>query len=212
MINYFVRYHSRLSTALVQHLTILAVTLLISVVLASLITEAIQNRARLAAATLRILGALYAIPSLALFAVLIPILGIGFNTAVFVLVVYNQFLLVRNFLAGLRAVDPVLIHAGEGMGMTTLQILLRIKLPLAFPVIMAGIRLAVISTIGIATIAAVINAGGIGTILFDGLRTNNTAKLLWGTLLSAGLAITANILLGGLERVAEKTLHYKETQ
>jgi osmoprotectant transport system permease protein len=212
MINYFVRYHSRLSAALLQHLSILALTLVISVVLASLITVAIQNRPRLAAPVLRLLGAVYAIPSLALFAILIPFLGIGFKTAVFVLVLYNQFLLVRNFLAGLRSVDPVYIHAAEGMGMTTLQILLRIKLPLAFPVIMAGIRLAVISTIGIATIAAAINAGGIGAILFDGLRTLNTAKILWGALLSAGLAISANLLLGYLERIAEKKLHYKETR
>jgi osmoprotectant transport system permease protein len=209
MAAYFARYHNRLGAALLQHLELLGITLVISIVLASLITLAIRQKPRLAALTLRLLGAVYAIPSLALFAILIPLLGIGLKTAVFVLVLYNQFLLVRNFLTGLRNVDPVYTHAATGMGMTPVQVLVKVELPLSFPVIMAGIRLAVISTIGIGTIAAAINAGGIGTILFDGLRTLNTAKILWGALLATALASGANALLGALERFAEKKLHYK---
>jgi osmoprotectant transport system permease protein len=206
MIDYFIRYHNRLGIALLQHLEILGITLFISLILASLLTLVIHQKPRLAAFTLRLLGAVYAIPSLALFAILIPFLGIGLKTAVFVLVLYNQFLLVRNFLAGLQGVDPLYVHTAIGMGMTDMQILLRIKLPLSFPVIMAGIRLSVISTIGIATIAAAINAGGIGTILFDGLRTLNTAKILWGALLSSGLAVAANASLNALERFAERKM------
>jgi osmoprotectant transport system permease protein len=127
-------------------------------------------------------------------------LGIGLRTAVFVLVCYNQFLLVRNFTAGIDSVDRILTEAAMGMGMTRLRMLRTVSIPLALPVIMAGIRLAVISTIGISTIAALINAGGIGDLLFDGLRTMNSVKILWGVILSSGLAVTANSLLGAVEK------------
>ncbi|MDR1043029.1 MAG: ABC transporter permease, partial [Clostridiales Family XIII bacterium] len=158
--------------------------------------------------TIRIFGGVYAIPSLALFALLIPVTGLGMDTAILVLVVYNQFLLIRNFIAGLDSVDPLIVEAATGMGMTPTGILTKIRLPLAFPVMLAGIHLSVISTIGIATIAAVIGAGGIGTILFDGLRTQSFAKIAWGTLLAAGLAIAANMILIAIEKSVSKKYHY----
>jgi osmoprotectant transport system permease protein len=210
MWEYFVRYHGRLGAALVRHLAILGASVGISVFFAALITLFLEHAGRLRGVVLRIFGAIYAVPSLALFAILIPVLGLGFWTAVFVLSLYNQFLLMRNFLAGLNAVDPAIIHAGTGMGMTNTQLLLKIKAPLAFPAIMAGIRLAVISTIGIGTIAAVINAGGIGSILFDGLRTMNSVKIIWGTILAAGLAIAANAVLSILERKLYKKIFWGE--
>jgi osmoprotectant transport system permease protein len=206
MIEYFLRYHGRLLAALGRHLVILLLTMLISLSLAALLTLLLHKRGRFAEQTaLRIAGAVYAIPSLALFALLIPVLGLGMGTAVFVLVLYNQFLLLRNILAGFNAVPPPLIEAGYGMGMTWLQIVTLLKLPLSLPVIIAGVRLAVVSTIGIGTIAAVINAGGIGSILFDGLRTNNAVKIAWGALLCALLALGANAALLRLETLARKT-------
>jgi osmoprotectant transport system permease protein len=177
----------------------------ISLVLASALTLLADfGGKRLARLLLRFFSAVYAIPSLALFAILIPVLGIGFKTAVFVLVLYNQFLLLRNFLAGLDGVDPAIVEAATGLGMTHLQLLVKVKVPLAFPVLIAGVRLAVISTIGIGTIAAVINSGGIGSILFDGLRTANLVKIAWGAALSALLAILANAGLSALEKRSTK--------
>jgi osmoprotectant transport system permease protein len=205
MIQYFLRYHGRLFAALGRHLFILLVTMAISLTLAALLTLILHRKGRFAErAALRIAGAVYAVPSLALFALLIPVLGLGMRTAVFVLVLYNQFLLLRNFLAGFNAVPPPLVEAGTGMGMTWLQTITMIKLPLSLPVIIAGVRLAVVSTIGIGTIAAVINAGGIGSILFDGLRTNNAVKITWGALLCALLALGANAALLRLEVLARK--------
>jgi osmoprotectant transport system permease protein len=96
------------------------------------------------------------------------------------------------------------------MGMTQRSILMKVRLPLAFPIMLAGIHLSVISTIGIATIAAVIDAGGIGTILFDGLRTQSAVKIAWGTLLAAGLAIAANLILIAIERSVSKKYHYED--
>ena len=210
MINYLVQNYDRLLTALTEHLQIVGLTLLYSIILASIITLLIMQSKMVSQIVVTTLGAAYSIPSLALFAMLIPVLGIGRDTAIVVLVLYNQFLLVRNFLAGFEAIEKALIEAATGMGMPPFTLLWKIKLPLAFPAIMAGIHLAVISTIGIAVIAATINAGGIGVILFDGLRTINTVKILWGTILSAGLAIAVNLLLNGIQYLINRKFSPKE--
>jgi osmoprotectant transport system permease protein len=208
MLEYAAKYGYKLEEALVRHLQIVGLTLLISIAIASVITLLVMRSDRATRVTVRIFGAVYAIPSLALFALLIPVTGLGIDTAILVLVVYNQFLLIRNFIAGLDSVDPLVVEAAVGMGMTKRGVLVKIRLPLAFPVMLAGIHLSVISTIGIATIAAVISAGGIGTILFDGLRTQNAVKIAWGTLLAAGLAIAANLILLAIERAVSKKYHY----
>ena len=208
MIEYFVKYHAKLITALVEHLQIVGITLVISIILAFAITILIMRSEIMTNAVIQIFSMIYSIPSLALFALLIPVMGIGRNTAILVLVLYNQFLLLRNNIAGIKGVDKSIIEAAVGMGMNELQILCKIKLPLALPVIMAGIHLAVISTIGIATIAATIHAGGIGTILFDGLRTMNTFKIIWGTILCAGIAWVADILLRMIEHILYKKVGF----
>ena len=124
------------------------------------------------------------------------------------MVAYNQYLLLRNVLEGLDGIDPDIVEAAVGMGMSPWQVLYRVKLPLAAPMILAGIRLAAISTIGIATIAATINAGGLGTILFSGLRTMNQYKIVGGTLLCALVAVVADRLLKLVERViVKRTVH-----
>jgi osmoprotectant transport system permease protein len=204
MLEYFIKYHDRLLTALFEHLQIVGVTLFISIILASVITLLILKSERISNAVIQLFGVIYSIPSLALFALLIPVMGIGQKTAVFVLVMYNQFLLLRNNIAGLRSVDGAVLEAATGMGMSSLQRLYKVELPLALPVILAGIHLSVISTIGIATIAATINAGGIGRILFDGLRTMNPYKIIWGTIFCAGIAVAADLLLRALEKYLNK--------
>ena len=150
---------------------------------------------------IQIFCVLYSIPSLALFALLMPVTGLGLTTAVIVLTMYNQYLLLRNFIAGLYGVDPAVTEAAVGLGMSTMQVLVKIRIPLAKKALFTGIQLAVVSTIGIATIAAMINAGGLGTILFDGLRTLNVNKIIWGSILSAGLALGIN---GGFQALEKR--------
>lgn len=208
MFAYFEKYHDKLFTALFEHLKIVGITLFISVVLAFAITLLVIRSEFFTNIMVQIFGVVYSIPSLALFALLIPLMGIGQDTAIFVLVLYNQFLLLRNNVAGLRGVDPAVIEAAKGMGMNEWQRLYKVELPLALPVIMAGIHLAVISTIGIATIAATINAGGLGRILFDGLRTMNSNKIIWGTIFCAGIAWVADLLLRTLEKYLYKKVGY----
>ena len=121
------------------------------------------------------------------------------------LVLYNQYLLLRNFLVGINEVDPGILEAARGIGMKPLEILWIIQAPLAKKAIYAGIRLAVVSTIGIGTIASSINAGGLGDLLFDGLRTMNSVKILWGSLLSAFLAVSINYVLKLFEEFGRKS-------
>ena len=204
MFAYFGRYYDRLLKTLLEHLEIVLLTLLISIALAALITLLVYKREGVANLIVQIFGSVYSIPSLALFALLIPITGLGEKTAILVLVVYNQFLLIRNFLAGLENVDKSIIEAAYGMGMSTIQVLTRVQIPLAAPLIIAGIRLAIISTIGIATIAATINAGGLGNLLFDGMRTMNNYKILWGAIFCAVIALLADGILKWIENRVEK--------
>lgn len=201
MIDYFLRYHDKFLDALLEHVEIVVVTLLISIVLASAIMILTLHSRKINNIIIQLFGAIYSIPSLALFAILIPIMGLGKTTAIVVLVVYNQFLLIRNFAAGIYGVDSNITEAAVGMGMNWWQLLYKVQIPLAFPMIMVGIRLSVISTIGIATIAATINAGGLGTLLFQGLQSMNTYKIIWGTILCAVIAFVADIGLKKIEKI-----------
>ncbi|EFV02820.1 ABC transporter, permease protein [Pseudoramibacter alactolyticus ATCC 23263] len=200
MFIYWARHADGFVKGLLAHLAITGITLISSLVLAAALTLLIWRNRRLSAIVIQIFGAVYAIPSLALFAILIPITGLGMPTAVLVLTVYNQFLLLRNIIAGLEGINPAITEAATGMGMTPFQVLIRVQLPLAMPAIVAGIRLAVISTIGIATIAATVDAGGLGTLLFQGLRAMNLYKLIGATLLCFVVAAAVGAALRALEK------------
>lgn len=162
MIDYLSHHPERIWGPFVQHIQILLIVLVLSVALAAVLTILSMQRKGLGQALNHIFSVIYSIPSLALFAILIPVTGLGMKTAVIVLVAYNQYLLLRNFLTGLNEVDPAVTEAARGMGMTEMQTLFRVRVPLAKRALFAGVRLAVVSTIGIGTIAASINAGGAG--------------------------------------------------
>lgn len=200
MIDYFVKYHGKLLTALLEHIELVGLCLVFSILIAAILTVLCAYSKTLSKLLLALLSMIYSIPSLAMFALMIPLTGLGRTTAIIVLTVYNQYLLLQNFISGLNEVDGAVVDAATGMGMTKLQILLKIKIPLSKKALFAGIRIAMVSTVGIATIAASINAGGLGTILFDGLRTMNVSKIIWGSLLSGGLAVITNFLLGFAEQ------------
>ena len=199
MIKFLTRHPEKVYIPLLQHIQMVFLTLVISVAIASILTLLCMRSERLSMWLQQLLAVIYSIPSLALFAILIPVTGLGRTTAVITLTAYNQYLLLRNFTTGLQEVDPAVTDAAKGIGMTWLQVLTRVQIPLAKRALFAGIRLAVVSTIGIGTIAASINAGGLGTLLFDGLRTMNMPRILWGSILSAGLAIVTNALLKAVE-------------
>ena len=200
MIDFLLSHPEKVITPLLEHISLTAITLAFSVLLASALTVLAVVMPVIGNMLTVVFSVVYSIPSLALFALMIPLTGLGRTTAVIVLCAYNQYLLLGNFLTGLNEVDPGVREAAKGIGMTAMQELFFVQIPLARKALFAGIRLAMVSTIGIGTIAAAIHAGGLGTLLFDGLRTMNTAKILWGSLLSAVLAVSAN----GLLKLAEK--------
>ena len=207
-LDYWASHADDFGEALLEHFALVGMVLLWSLALAAVLTLAVMRSRRAEHISVQLLSAVYSIPSLALFSLLIPVTGLGATTAVLVMVAYNQYLLLRNVLEGLDGIDPDIVEAAVGMGMSPWQVLYRVKLPLAAPMILAGIRLAAISTIGIATIAATINAGGLGTILFAGLRTMNQYKIVGGTLLCALVAVVADRLLKLVERViVKRTVH-----
>ena len=195
MLTFLQKHPDKIYKPLLEHVQLVVITLLISVAIAVLLTVLSTQYQKVGQVLMNLFSVVYSIPSLALFALLIPVTGLGRTTAVVVLTVYNQYLLLRNFITGLNEVDPAVREAAAGIGLTRMQMLLKVQVPLAKKAILAGIRLAVVSTTGIGTIAASINAGGLGTLLFDGLRTMNTVKILWGSLLSAALAILLNAML-----------------
>ncbi len=206
MIKFLLKYPEKVILPLLQHIELTGLTLLISILLASVISLLIMRSRLLSQLVVGTFSAVYAVPSMALFALLIPLFGLGEKTAVIVLVIYNQFILIRNILSGFNSVDPAVIESAYGMGMSESQIFFKIRLPLSSPIILAGIKIAAVSTIGIATIGATINSGGLGTLLFEGLQTMNMAKILWGALLSSLLAIAANVLLAALEKKARRAV------
>ncbi len=200
---FFATHSSDIFQATLTHLTLVAISMLIAIAIAVPLGMFIVQRPALRSIALGIASIFQTIPSLALFGFLIPIPfigGIGTRTAIVALVLYALLPILRNTYVGLTSIDPSILQAAEAMGMTETQILLRVRLPLALSIILAGIRTATIITIGVATIAAAIGAGGLGTFIFRGVAMVSDAVILAGAIPAALLALLADGLLALLER------------
>ena len=200
---FFTSHSDEILAATREHLTLVVTSMAIAVAIGVPLGMALVSRPRLRTVSLIVANIFQTIPSLALFGFLIPlpfIGGIGMRTAIVALVLYALLPILRNTYVGLSSVDPAILEAAEAMGMTELQILFRVRLPLAASVILAGIRTATVITIGIATIAAAIGAGGLGTFIFRGVAMVSDAVILAGAIPAALLALLADFLLGLLER------------
>jgi osmoprotectant transport system permease protein len=176
------------------YMTVLAVTVgfAISFALALLI----RGRPRLYGPIIGFSGVLYAIPSVALFALLVPFTGLSVLSAEIALVSYTLVILIRNIVTGLEAVPPDVVEAATGMGYTPAQRLWRIELPMALPVIVAGVRIATVTTIGLVTITTLIGAGGLGYLIVNtGIRRFFDTSTYTGVVLSVALAIVADLVL-----------------
>lgn len=160
----------------------------------------ISEKECLAPAVLGVCNVLYTIPSISLLGILIPFTGIGDRTAVIALTIYGVMPMVRNTYAGIKGVDADILEAARGMGSTKAQLLLRIKLPLAAGVIMAGVRNMVVMVIAVTGIASFVGAGGLGVAIYRGITIYNPAMTAAGSLLIALLALVSDLLLGRLER------------
>lgn len=188
---------------IVQHFELILVPLLLGIVISLVLAVWAVRQRRVYGPITILTGVLYTIPSLAAFAVLRPITGLSFITAWIPLTTYTLLILFRNFTAGFTAVPAEILEAAEGMGYTRRQRLLRVELPLAVPLIIAGIRLASVTTIGLATIVAVLGDqfGGLGQLITEGIQTFFPTKYLLGAIISVILAIGADFLFVRLERL-----------
>jgi osmoprotectant transport system permease protein len=185
-----------------EHLQLTVTALVIALIVALPLGTLIANRPALARPIMGVLGLLYTIPSLALIILLIPFTGLNSRSVIIALIIYAQVILVRNIAAGLNGIDRAIIEAARGMGMSPWQIWWRVQLPLALPVILAGVRIAAVVCIGIATIGAKFGAGGLGTLLFQGIAQGGRADKIWAGAIAVGaLALAANAALLGIERL-----------
>jgi len=183
----------------VEHLWLTGISMAAAGVIALPLGVAVARRPWLDLPVLGTLGIVYTIPSLALLVLLVPWLGLGRDTAIVALAAYAQVVLVRQVVSGLRGVDPAVVEAARAMGMGRTRRLLEVELRLAAPVILAGVRVATVSVIGIGTVGALVKAGGLGELLFVGVRTNHHGKILAGAIAVSLLALGLNLLLRAAE-------------
>jgi osmoprotectant transport system permease protein len=184
-----------------QHIELTVIAVAIGMLI-SLPLGVLAHRVQwLRAPLLGLTGVLYTIPSLALFAFFVPITGLSRTTSEIGLVGYTLLILVRNVIAGLDGVAPDVREAARGMGYSPLRQLLRVELPLATPAIVAGIRIATVTTIGLVTVTALIGQGGLGALIFEGFQRDFRTPLVVGLVLSAVLAAVADVTLLGVERL-----------
>jgi osmoprotectant transport system permease protein len=200
---FFQNHRAEILDATLDHIGLVMVAMAIAIAIAVPLGMLIVQRPTLRNFSLGVASVFQTIPSLALFGFLIPIPfigGIGRRTAIVALVLYALLPILRNTYVGLTSIDPAVLEAAEAMGMTNWQILTRVRLPLALGIILAGIRTATVITIGVATIAAAIGAGGLGTFIFRGVAMVSDAVILAGAIPAALLAIIADLFLAFVER------------
>lgn len=204
MLDYISKQYDKILIYILQHLEIVLLSFVIAVIIAIPIGMLISKKKKLQLPIVSTFNAIYAIPSLVLYTLLIPFTGLGLKSAVIALVLYSQFALIKNVAEGFNGVDSSVIEAGKGMGLSKAQLFFNVELPLALPVILAGMRLAITTIATTSVLATSIGAGGLGVLLFDGLRTNNWNKIIVGTILASLFIIIVNQIFQKLERRALK--------
>jgi osmoprotectant transport system permease protein len=186
-----------------QHLELVAITMFFAILIGVPLGIAITRIRWLEGPIIGTTGVLYTVPSLALFAILIPYTGLGRRTVVIALILYSLLAIIRNTVAGIDDVPEATLDAARGMGMTATQRLFMVELPLALPVILAGVRLSTVAAVGIATIAALLGVGGLGRLIFDGISRLDSDRIVAGALVASLMALLADwslALLGDLLR------------
>lgn len=204
--NYDLTDPESIPNLVLQHLFLVSVTMLISLIIAIPLGILVARRPRLYLGVITGAGVLYSIPGIALIGLLItvPFIGISFLTALIPLVLYTQLVLIRNTAAAINGIDPLLIEVGRAMGMNNQQLLFKVTLPLALPVIVAGIRVATVTTIGIASLASLVAQGGLGDLIFKNLTSGDENAVIAGAVLMIIFALVADIVLLGVQTLLNR--------
>ncbi|MDK2945725.1 MAG: osmoprotectant transport system permease protein [Thermosipho sp. (in: thermotogales)] len=201
---YLIKNNQLVLSQLIQHLKIVAIAIPLAIVIAVPIGIYISHHKKIANVVIYISSVLMTIPSLALFGIMVVLLapfnaGIGIVPAIIAIILYSLLPMIRNTLVAIKTVNPAMIEAAKGMGMTSRQILFKVRLPLALPIIMAGVRNAAVMGVGVTTIAYLIGAGGLGYFIFGGLSRSRLSMILLGAILVSALGIAVNYGLLALE-------------
>jgi osmoprotectant transport system permease protein len=197
---WFLRNWDQVAIGLGEHILISLSALAISFAIAFVVGLWAARRESVFQASLAISGFLYTIPTLAFLALLIPIVGLGKTNAIIVMVCFSLLILIRNVAIGIRNAPAEIVDAARGMGMSGTQVLWNVEIPLALPVIVAGLRIAAVTVISVSVVAAYIGAGGLGTLIFNGIANDHAPKIWAGALTACALAVAVDLSLSALER------------
>ena len=205
LVSYILENQASIWTYSAEHLQLVGLSVVIAIAIGLPLGIYLTTNEELAETVLQVANIIMTIPSIALFGIMIPILsiinqGIGFVPAVIALILYSQLPIIRNTYVAINNVDPNIRDAANGLGMSTMQRLIRVEIPNALPIIMAGVRQAVVMNIGIGAIAAFIGAGGLGVLINQGISRSNTTMVLAGAIAISILAIVTDGLLGVLQK------------
>lgn len=200
LFNYFRDNSSEVLDFTIEHVQLVGLAIIISILIGVPIGIYLTTNNELAETILQIFSIIMTIPSIALFGIMIPVLsiinqGIGFLPALIALVLYSQLPIIRNTYTGINSVDPTVRDAAIGIGMTTFQRLIRVEIPNALPLIMAGVRTATVLNIGIGAIAAFIGSGGLGVLINQGISRSNSTMVLAGAIVLSILALLVDLIL-----------------
>jgi osmoprotectant transport system permease protein len=197
---WFLRNWDQVLQGLGEHIVISLSALVIAFVIAFVVGLWAARREAVFQAALAVSGFLYTIPTLAFLALLIPIVGLGKTNAIIVMVCFSLLILIRNIAMGIRGAAADVVDAARGMGMSGTQVLWKVEIPLALPVIVAGLRIAAVTVISVSVVAAYVGAGGLGTLIFNGIANDHAPKIWAGALTACVLAIAVDLSLAAVER------------
>ena len=198
--NWFLRNWTTVAQALWEHIAISLTALTIAFALSLALGIVVARRERFYSAVMTISGILYTVPTLAFLAFLIPVVGLGRTNAIITMVAFSLMILIRSVVTGIREVPADVIDAARGMGMSSAQVMRRIELPLALPLIVAGLRVSAVTVISVTVVAAYVNAGGLGTLIFNGIASDHPAKIWAGALTVCLLSVVVDLALALTER------------
>lgn len=201
MIQFWNRYQEKIIQSSIEHIELVVLAILIAFLICIPLYFLSRKYKMMYMIINVVVNAIYTIPSLALFALCVPIIGIGRPAALLTLILYNLFIIFKNTYVGFSTISPMLIEAARGIGYSSMQSFFKIEFPQALPSIFAGLKLASTMTVGLATIASTVNGGGLGTLLFDGLKRRYIGEVLWATFISVALSLIFNGIFQRLENV-----------
>lgn len=205
------RYGGQILELTGEHLYMSAIAILLAIVIGVPLAVFMTRNPKIAVTIQTIINTVQTIPTISLLLIIMIFLGLGYSTAIVALVLYSLLPIVQNTYAGLENVDKSMIEAGTGMGMTRLQLLTYVKLPLALPIILAGIRIAAVVAVGSATIATFVGAGGLGEMIMRGISTTDDQKILAGAIPAAVLVVGVDMLIGKIEKRASYRVNTART-